>query len=149
MIGRLEIRFVDGEVLRLNTDETWRCETNNPNDWSSLAFDDTAWTNALVLAAGVPPAWLDGKGISLKRLRTPYGPLSYSLRKENGHVLFHIDRGTRLPAGGIVFLWPEAGLPGATRVNGKPAAWRNGELPITELPADVVVDIGPSRARTR
>jgi len=103
--------------------------------------------DALVLAAGVPPAWLDGKGISLKRLLTPYGPLSYSLRKENGRLLFHIDRGARLPPGGIVFLWTEADSPGATRVNGKPAAWRGNELTITELPADATVGIGPPRLR--
>ena len=37
---------------------------------------------SLVLAAGIPPAWLDGAGIAVRNLRTPYGPLSYSLRKE-------------------------------------------------------------------
>ncbi len=98
--------------------------------------DDT-----LVLAAGVPPAWLDSPGIALKRLRTPYGPLSYSLRKENGRVVFHVDGGMRLPPGGIVLVWPETDPPGVTRVNGKPAAWRGGELPITELPADVVINL--------
>jgi len=96
--------------------------------------DDT-----LVLAAGVPPVWLEGKGISLKRLRTPYGPLSYALRKENGRVILRVDGSIRLPPGGIAFMWPEEGLPGATRINGKPAIWRNRELPITELPADVII----------
>ena len=103
--------------------------------------------DALVLAAGVPPTWLDGKGISLKRLRTPYGPLSYSLRKENGRVLFHVDGGMRLPPGGVVLVWPHSDPPGVTRVNGKPAAWRGGELPITELPADVVIDLRSPTAR--
>src|SRR5207253_8635256 len=103
--------------------------------------------DALVLSAGVSPTWLDGPGIALKRLRTPYGPLSYSLRKGNGRLLFHIDRGMRLPPGGIILVWPETDPPGATRVNGKPAAWRSNELPITELPADAAARTVPPRLR--
>ncbi|HEY3179917.1 MAG TPA: discoidin domain-containing protein [Casimicrobiaceae bacterium] len=97
--------------------------------------------NALVLAAGVPPTWLDGAGITLKRLRTPYGQLSYSLRKLNGRVLLHVDGGMQIPAGGIAFTWSDVDPPGATRINGKPAAWRGGELPITEFPANVVINL--------
>ena len=101
--------------------------------------------DALVLAAGIPAAWLDGSGIALKRLRTPYGPLTYSLRKGNGRVLFHVDGGMRLPRGGLVLVWPETNAPGVTRLNGKPATWHGNELPIAELPADVVVNLrGPT-----
>src|SRR5262249_7617964 len=34
---------------------------------------------ALVIAAGIPAAWIDDKGVGVDRLRTPYGLLSYTL----------------------------------------------------------------------
>ena len=103
---------------------------------------------ALVLAAGVPPTWLAGQGIALKGLRTPYGPLSYSLRQVAGRLRLHVDGGMRLPPGGIVLVWPEVNAPDATRINGKPAQWRSGELRIGEIPAEVTVDLNV-REQTR
>ena len=96
--------------------------------------------DSLVLAAGVPSAWLTGSGIALHGLRTPYGPLSYSLRKQGDHMRLHVDAGMRMPPGGIRFAWPETEAPGVTLVNGKPAAWRGNELSIAELPADVTIE---------
>jgi hypothetical protein len=57
LLARLEIQFADGESLRLNTDETWRCATNNPKDWASLQFDDASWSNALVLGSAGDNPW--------------------------------------------------------------------------------------------
>ena len=45
----------------------------------------------------------------------------------------------KLPPGGLVLTWPYRTAPGATRINGKPAQWKDGELRITALPARVVV----------
>jgi hypothetical protein len=56
-------------------------------------------------------------------------------------MVVHVDGGTRLPQGGIVFNWPEADSPGVARLNGKPATWRGNELTITELPADVTIGL--------
>ena len=95
---------------------------------------------ALILAAGVPPAWLRGGGIAIERLRTPYGPLSYSLRQEGSRTILHIAAGMQLPPGGLIFAWPDRRPPHSTRINGKPASWQNRELSIRELPADVVVE---------
>jgi hypothetical protein len=53
----------------------------------------------------------------------------------------------RVPPGGIVLSWPYATPPGATVVDGKPAAWRDGELRILELPADVAVHAPNATAR--
>ncbi len=97
--------------------------------------------DALVLAAGVSPHWLDGAGVAVSRLRTPYGPLSYALRNDRGRLLLHVDGGLRLPPGGIVLSWPGSGAPGLTRVNGRTATWSGSELAIGELPADVVVNV--------
>ena len=95
--------------------------------------------DALVIAAGIPAAWLAGRGIAVSGLSTPYGALGYSLRQDGPRTLLHVDAGVRPSAGGIVLPWPGRGAPGATTINGKPAAWREGELHIAELPADVVV----------
>jgi len=102
---------------------------------------------ALVLAAGVSPRWLDGAGVAVSRLRTPHGLLSYSLRSDRGRLLLHVDRGLRLPPGGIVLRWPATGEPGVTTINGRTAAWRGTELAIGELPADVVVNLRSASAR--
>ena len=94
---------------------------------------------ALVLGAGIPAEWLDGRGIAVEGLRTPYGALSYSLRRQGSRTLLHLAPGARVPPGGFVFIWPEAQVPRSTRVNGKLASWQNRELVIRELPAEVVV----------
>ena len=53
--------------------------------------------HALVLAAGVPPAWLREGGVTVKALRTPYGPLSYSLRSVGSTVVLDVSGGSRVP----------------------------------------------------
>ena len=104
-----------------------------------FAYERSA-DHALVLAAGVPPAWLDGAGISVGNLRTSYGMLSYSLKKVRGRTLLNVDSGSRLPPGHFVFIWPWKEPPRRTVVNGKSASWQGNELHIGELPARVVVE---------
>ena len=94
---------------------------------------------ALVLGAGIPAQWLQGRGIGVEGLRTPYGPLSYSLRQQGSRTLLHLASGAHVPPGGFVLLWPDARAPRSTRVNGKLVRWQNRELAIHELPAEVVV----------
>jgi hypothetical protein len=95
---------------------------------------------ALVLGAGIPAEWLAGPGIAIEHLRTPYGPLSYSLRKQGARVVLHVPAGSAMPPGGLVLVWPEnSPPPRATRVNGKPATWRGGELRLDVLPAIAVI----------
>ena len=78
---------------------------------------------SLVIAAGIPLEWLDGSGIAIRGLHTPYGRLGYSLRKMGGKLLLHVDSGIRMPPGGIVFAGP------------------GPELRIRKLPANVAVDL--------
>ena len=94
---------------------------------------------ALVLASGVPAAWLRTDGVAVEALRTPYGILSYSLRQQNSRVILELASGARVPPGGFVFVWPFDDPPRATRINGRPARWQNGELAIRELPARIEV----------
>lgn len=115
------------------------------SDFVRSALDMFAYSrerdDSIVLAAGVPVAWLDGEGIALDGLRTPNGILAYSLRRAGNEVLLEAKTGLALPAGGLVLPWPYEGAPGETRVNGKPAQWKDGELRISTLPARVSVRI--------
>lgn len=113
------------------------------SDFVRSALDMFAYTreadDSLVLAAGVPAAWLDGEGIAIDGLRTPNGALGYRLRKTEGQLQLDVKAGMTLPAGGLVLPWPYAGEPGEARINGKPAPWKDGELRITTLPAKVSI----------
>lgn len=115
------------------------------SDFVRSALDMFAYSrerdDSIVLAAGVPVAWLDGEGIALDGLRTPSGILAYSLRRAGNEVLLEAKTGLALPAGGLVLPWPYEGAPGETRVNGEPAQWKDGELRIGTLPARVSVRI--------
>jgi hypothetical protein len=77
---------------------------------------------ALVLLAGLPLAWLSEGPVGIRGLRTPYGPLGYSARLEDGATVVEIEGGLRVPARGIVVRPPTG-----------------GEAVVTELPAVVVI----------
>jgi hypothetical protein len=95
--------------------------------------------NALVLAAGLPPHWLEGDGVAVENLQTPYGPLSYRLQSEGGRLTLKVDAGIELPPGGLVFVWPGEQAAGPTRFNGEEGRWQGTELRIQQLPAEVIV----------
>lgn len=98
---------------------------------------------SLVVADGIPPAWLAGEGIAVRRLRTPYGPLGYAMRQAGDTVSLTLDAGA-LPPGGLVLRQPDARWSaGRTTVNGRRARWWDGELRILALPARVRIGIGP------
>ncbi|HWH83408.1 MAG TPA: hypothetical protein VNU71_14350, partial [Burkholderiaceae bacterium] len=65
---------------------------------------------SLVLAAGVPLAWLEGPGLRLQGLRTPYGALGWraQLRTEAGRrvATFEFDALREAPPGGIELRGP-------------------------------------------
>jgi len=104
-----------------------------------FAYERSA-DHAVVLAAGIPPAWLDGAGISVGNLRTSYGLLSYSLKQVRGRMMLNVDAGAQLRPGHLVFIWPWKDLPRTTTVNGKTASWQGNELHISELPARVIAE---------
>jgi hypothetical protein len=95
--------------------------------------------DALVLAAGLPQPWLEGEGVTIENLRTPYGPLSYSLQSQGRRLSLKVAVGLQPPPGGLVFVWPGAQPPGLTRLNGEPVSWQGAELRISQLPAEVIV----------
>ncbi len=94
---------------------------------------------SLVLAAGVPSDWLDGEGTGIRGLRTPYGILNYTLRREGGRVLVKIDEGLRLPSGGLAIAWPLEKPPRIPSKWRKKVEWIDGELRIKEAPIEFEV----------
>ncbi len=97
---------------------------------------------ALVLGAGLPPAWVaaDG-GIEVRRMPTFYGPLAFSMKPESPtRVRVEIQPTITIPPGKIVVASPlartirgvEARRPGVRAVDGD-------RLIIDQLPADFVV----------
>ena len=64
--------------------------------------------HALVLAAGVPAAWISAPGgVSVKRMPTPWGLLEYSLAKAGNSVRLRVGGTLAVPPGGLVFRWKE------------------------------------------
>lgn len=91
---------------------------------------------ALVLAAGISPAWLAGNGVGIVHLRTPYGALSYSLRESGATLELKIDGGLTVPPGGLAFPWPYSGKPGTNAsLDGHAVAWHGDEIIIRRVPA--------------
>ena len=63
--------------------------------------------HALVLAAGVPMSWLAGKGLSIRNLRTPYGPLGWTARAAaNGAIDIRVSALRSWPPGGVTLRGP-------------------------------------------
>ena len=74
-----------------------------------FAFERPA-DETLVLMAGVPKAWTEHEGFAVKNLRTPFGPLSYSLRVEDKQVVLDVEE-IKMPTGGLAVAWPEGDQP--------------------------------------
>jgi hypothetical protein len=114
------------------------------SDYVRSVLDMFAYTreddDALVVAAGIPADWLEGEGVEVGGLRTPYGALAYSMRSRNDELAFDMPAGLSLPKGGVVIALPSEWRGGRVRVDGKVVPVRDGELRLQRLPAHVIVD---------
>jgi hypothetical protein len=116
------------------------------SDFVSAALELFAYERpsdrSLVLGAGVPTGWLEGKGIAVENLRTPYGELGYTLRRDGNRLTLSIAGGITPPRGGLAFGWPYAGKPGPARFDeGRRLTWKHRELRIRTVPASVVIEV--------
>jgi len=92
---------------------------------------------ALVLAAGLPAAWLEEGGVAVAGMPMPYGTLSYALWREGGDVVLEIGGGLRVPAGGLVLRPPVEGM--RATVDGRPIATGDaGEVVLRRVPGRVI-----------
>lgn len=100
-----------------------------------LAYEVEA-DRSLVLGAGLKLDWLEGEGVAVAGMSTPYGPLGYSLRRKAEGWQFELAPGLRGLSGGVRLRWPGLGpLPEARHpVTGQVLAWSGRDL---RLPADV------------
>ena len=96
--------------------------------------------STLVIGAGVPESWvMERPGVTVRRLSTHYGPLSFTMRNEAGNVRVSMQSGIRLPPGGIVVRPPFSRPPRESRVNGVVAApLPTGGVVVRAVPAEVV-----------
>ncbi|HEY0230190.1 MAG TPA: coagulation factor 5/8 type domain-containing protein, partial [Dokdonella sp.] len=98
--------------------------------------------HALVLAAGVPAIWLDGNGIAVDQLRTPYGKLSYSLRRTGNALHLTIaDTGMRTPPGGFVLAAPGLAASGIAHLGHREIAWKDGRVALARAPVELVIPL--------
>jgi hypothetical protein len=92
---------------------------------------------ALVLAAGVPAAWLADGGVSVVALPTPYGKLGYALRRDGDLAVMKIDGGLEPPPGGLLLAPPIAGL--AATIDGAPARLdASGRVQVRRVPVEII-----------
>jgi Protein of unknown function (DUF4038)/Domain of unknown function (DUF5060) len=50
LIGCLEVRFTENEpVVKLVSDDAWRCARSEASGWESVGFDDSGWARAMVV----------------------------------------------------------------------------------------------------
>jgi hypothetical protein len=106
-----------------------------------FAFEDPS-AGSLVLAAGVPDAWLSGgREVVVEGLPTYYGALSYTLAREAGGSLRLALSGALAPPGGIVLRPPLGGPLRRVRVDGREVE-RFGATSVTiaRAPATIVME---------
>lgn len=92
----------------------------------------------LVLMAGVPEAWTKKEGFAVRNLRTPFGPLSYSLKVEGDQGVLHIEALKQMPVGGIAVSWPGKEPPSNHSIQRGFGRWFGTDLRINELPFTIV-----------
>jgi len=113
------------------------------SDFVRSALDLFAYSresdDSLVLAAGVPAAWLDGRGIAVSGLHTPHGVLAYALHHRDGVLTLDVPAGVAMPPGGLVLPWPFAGEPGTATLDGAALPWENGAVRVRSSPARVEI----------
>ncbi len=89
--------------------------------------------HALVLAAGIPVAWLQGRGVAVSGLHTSYGKLGYRLRLVHGQLHLDLQAGLTVPHGGLVLQWPGTAPPPPALVDGVPLKWEGMTLRVATI----------------
>lgn len=95
--------------------------------------------STLVIGAGIADAWLAGAGVAVHDLSTWWGKLSYrAIRAAQGRVVT-IERGIRVPPGGLLVYPPGDGAAGAALLDGSPVRQDSaGAVRVLALPARIV-----------
>jgi hypothetical protein len=95
---------------------------------------------SLVLAAGVPMAWLAGPGLAIENLRTPYGLLSWRARREaRGAIVVEVQALRSPPPGGITLRGPWA-KNARVRIDGREVTGPADAIALTHTPVRVRIE---------
>jgi len=70
LIACLEISFTDGETLRIETSDAWKCSDVEVSGWQGVDFDDSAWKQAAVIGKTGDQPW----GVISEPDETYFGP---------------------------------------------------------------------------
>ncbi|MDB6168921.1 MAG: alpha-L-rhamnosidase family protein [Verrucomicrobia bacterium] len=57
LLACLELKYADGRVERILTDETWKAWTSKIGGWDARGYDDKAWPGVVVLGRLGDPPW--------------------------------------------------------------------------------------------
>ena len=90
---------------------------------------------SVVIAAGIPDAWIAGRGVDVRGLMTRSGPLSYRLSRRGRRTELRLGPESAVPPGGFVVRPAGGSAPAQILVDGKPARLQNGEVRIDHVPA--------------
>jgi hypothetical protein len=91
---------------------------------------------SLVLGAGVAADWLAGRGLAVRGLETPDGPVALRVRREGRGVDCVIEGGAA-PPGGFAVRLPGLTAGSVVTVNGRPASAQDGEIHVPRAPARI------------
>ncbi|MDX2169730.1 MAG: discoidin domain-containing protein [Deltaproteobacteria bacterium] len=117
-----------------------------PHTWVAAGFVESVRTMfayerdaALILAHGVPRAWVESPGgTGVQRLPTPFGILSYTLDTDGPSLTrMRLSGDLVAPPDGLVLRPPLPAALRAATVNGQPAELTDGAVIVRSIPADV------------
>jgi hypothetical protein len=116
---------------------------------SMLAYESDR-EQSMVIGAGIPLTWLlSEEGVTVRGLRTHFGSLSYSTKREGSKVIFEIGGadGLRMPEGGLTLSLPSPELIKGVRIEGitTAGALDGGLVRLPRVPVSVEVEYSGGR----
>ncbi len=104
---------------------------------------ENEYDSALVLASALYPDWIDApQGMSVSKLPTYYGEISYSIKRVDNAYHFNITGDLKLPTNGIkIQNFNGSKLPKKVSVNGKEIkTFTDKYIQIMQSPAEIVIE---------
>jgi hypothetical protein len=103
---------------------------------------ENEYDQSLVLASALYQDWIDAPhGMSIEKLPTYYGEISFSIKKESSNYQFSVSGDVKLPANGIkIKNFNGSKLPVKVTVNGTEIKeFNEKEISVKVIPAEVVI----------
>ena len=104
---------------------------------------ENEYDSALVIGAGLKQEWIDSpEGMSIEKIPTYFGELSYSIKKVNDSYHVKLIGDAKIPSGGIVLKnFNNKLLPKKVSLNGKEmTSYSNNSIIIMSFPSELKID---------